>query len=62
MPAHRRVGRHDLDDLSPVRPHPREHDPQEAIGVTETGASRRLPLEDSELMAQSENLHLKLET
>jgi len=62
MPAHDGVGRDDLDGLSPVRPHPREHDPQEAIGVTETGASWRLALEDGELMAQGENLHLKLET
>jgi len=62
MPAHDGVGRDDLDGLSPVRPHPREHNPEEAIGVTETGASRRLALEDGGLMAQGENLRLELET
>ena len=62
MPAHYGVGRHDLDGPSPVRPDPREHDPQEAIGVTDTGASRRLALEDGELMAGGENLCLEIES
>ena len=62
MPAHDGVGRDDLDGVSPVRPDPREHDPQEAIGATETGASRRLALKDTELMSQGENLRLKIES
>ena len=62
MPAHDGVGGDDLDGSSPVRPDPREHDPQEAIGVTETGASRRLALKDGELMAQGDNLRLELKT
>ena len=62
MPAHDGVGRDDLDGVSPVRPDPREHDPQEAIGATETRAPRRLALEDGELMAKGENLDLEFET
>jgi hypothetical protein len=62
MPAHEGVGRDDLDGVSPVRPAPREHDPQEAIGATETQAPRRLALEDRELMAEGENLRLEIES
>jgi hypothetical protein len=62
MPAHDGVGRDVLDGPSPVRPAPREHYPQEAIGATETRAPRRLALEDGELMPEGENLHLELET
>ncbi|MCX6538983.1 MAG: hypothetical protein NT151_08630 [Acidobacteria bacterium] len=62
MPAHDGGGRDDLDGPSPVRPDPREHYPQEEIGGTETRAPRRLALENGELMAQGENLHLELKT
>ena len=62
MPAYDGGGRDDLDGLSPVRPHTREHDPQQAIGVTETGTCRRLALEYRQLMPEGENLHLELET
>jgi len=62
MPAHNGVGCHDLDGPSPVRPDPREHYPQEAIGATETRAPRRLALEDGELMAKGENLRFEFET
>jgi hypothetical protein len=60
MPAHDGVGRDDLDGPSPVRPHPRQQHPQQAIGAAETRASRRLALEDGELMAEGENLRLEL--
>jgi hypothetical protein len=62
MPAYDSVGRNDLNGVSPVRPDPREQDPQDAIGVTETGAPRRLSLEDGELMSKGENLRLEIES
>ena len=36
--------------------------PEQAIGVTQARAPRRLPLEDGELMPESEGLRLELET
>ena len=62
MPVHDGAGRDDLDGSSPVRPHPRQQHPQQAIGAAETRTPRRLALEDGELMPQSDNLRLELKT
>ena len=62
VPAHDGIGRDDLDGASPVRSEPRQQHPQQAIGATETRPLRPLALEDGELMPESENLRLELET
>ena len=62
MPADDRAGCHDLHRPSPVRPQPRQQDPQQAVGAAELQPPRPLALENRELMSEGENLRLKLET
>jgi hypothetical protein len=62
MPAHDRVGPHDLKRASPAPPPPRQEHPEPAIGVAKPRALWRLPLEDGELMPEGENLRPELET
>ena len=62
VPTHDGVGRHDLDRPSPIRPPPRQHDPQQAVDAAEPWTPRRLALEDGELVPEGEELRLEFES
>jgi hypothetical protein len=61
MPEHDGLGPDDLDGASPVRPQPRQQDPQQAIGATKPGSPRHLALKYGELMPEREDLGLEFE-
>jgi hypothetical protein len=59
MPRHDGGGFHDLHGLPPAAPDSGEQHPKESVGSIEVKPSRRGPLEDGELMSESQDLRFE---
>jgi hypothetical protein len=60
MTGHNRFRLDDEQCRTPMAPHAGERDPEETIGGRESGALMNRAFEDSDLMAQSQDLELEV--
>src|SRR5450755_2321543 len=60
MPGHNRFRLDDEQRRTPMAPEAGERDPEETIGGRESGALMNKAFEDSDLMAQSQDLELEV--
>jgi len=59
MPSDHRIGANDVQTTAPTGPPSRQPDPQEPVGALEAQATRRVLLENGELVAKPEDLRLQ---